>query len=157
MAKPAQSIFAIAVWHHTLSQAGNALCGNHTSLCTVRGLLCSTVQPTETQVPSISLTVPDRSLEQLRSLMIRAISITSSNDRLPLCLMFFSCRKGGQNPCSTCREQDQRRLHQYPGQGMTAEATASLQPTEEGKCAESSLLLQLYGGACRQQQKEDGC
>ena len=96
--KTSSTIFGVLTCCHTLSQAGIAPCWHHTSLCTVRGLLCSTVQPTETQVPSISLTVPDRFLEQLRSLMMRAISITSSNDKLPLCLMFFSCRKGAMNP-----------------------------------------------------------
>ena len=105
MAPPAQPTCGVSSCCHTLSQAGNAPCWSRTSLCTVRGLLCSTVQPTETQVPSISLTVPDRFLEQLRSLMIRAISITSSKDKLPLCLMFFSCRKGGLEFRNTCREQ----------------------------------------------------
>lgn len=47
--------------------------------------------PTLTQVPRISLTVPLSARAQERSRMMRAISTTSSSDRLPLCWMFFSC------------------------------------------------------------------
>lgn len=65
----------------------------------VWGSSCSTVQPTDLQVPRISFTVPLNSLAQLRSRITRAISITSSRARLPLCLMFFSCR-GYQNHVS---------------------------------------------------------
>lgn len=46
----------------------------------------------DTQVPSISLTVPAKAAAQLRSRITRATSYTSSSVRLPLCLMFFSCR-----------------------------------------------------------------
>ncbi len=51
----------------------------------------STVQPTDTAVPSISLQVPPKSLAQLLGFMTRAISMMSSNEMLPVCLMFFSC------------------------------------------------------------------
>ena len=63
-----------------------------TWLCTSLGSCLSTVQPTDLHVPKISFTVPFNSLAQLRSRMTRAISITSSRARLPLCLMFFSYR-----------------------------------------------------------------
>ena len=62
----------------------------NTWLCTSLGSCLSTVQPTDLHVPKISFTVPFNSLAQLRSRMTRAISITSSRARLPLCLMFFS-------------------------------------------------------------------
>ena len=64
--------------------------GKNTWLCTSLGSCLSTVQPTDLHVPKISFTVPFNSLAQLRSRMTRAISITSSRARLPLCLMFFS-------------------------------------------------------------------
>ncbi|CAL9128289.1 unnamed protein product [Musa acuminata var. zebrina] len=53
------------------------------------GSFPSTVQPTETQVPRISLTVPLRSLAMDRGLMTLAISTTSSREMFPLCLMFL--------------------------------------------------------------------
>ena len=63
----------------------------HTFSCTSRGSWWSTLQPTETQVPRISFTVPFRFLAQLLDLITLAISMMVSRDRLPLCLMFFSC------------------------------------------------------------------
>ena len=56
-----------------------------------RGSSWSTVQPTLTQVPRISFTVPFSFRAQLRSRMTRAISTMVSSSKLPLCLMFFSC------------------------------------------------------------------
>ncbi|CAL9118787.1 unnamed protein product [Musa acuminata var. zebrina] len=53
------------------------------------GSFPSTVHPTETHVPRISLTVPARSLAMDLARMTRAISTTSSSEMLPLCLMFF--------------------------------------------------------------------
>lgn len=50
-----------------------------------------TVQPTELQVPSISLTVPASVRAMERSRMIRAMSITWSNVTLPSCLTCFTC------------------------------------------------------------------
>jgi hypothetical protein len=77
--------------HVTSTRHGVRTDLGHTSLWSSRGSLWSTVHPTDTAVPKISLTVPDKSLAQLRSLIIRAISMMSSNEILPLCLTFFSC------------------------------------------------------------------
>lgn len=59
--------------------------------------------PTLTHVPRISLTVPLSSRAQLRSRMMRAISTTSSSDKLPLCRMFFSCGGSATPGCQTGR------------------------------------------------------
>lgn len=58
---------------------------------TSRGSLPSTLQPTDTAVPRISLQPFARSLAQLRGRMTRAISMMSDIVTLPVCLMFFSC------------------------------------------------------------------
>ncbi len=55
------------------------------------GCLPSTLQPTDTAVPRISLHVPPRLAAQLRGRITLAISITSLSVMLPVCLMFFSC------------------------------------------------------------------
>lgn len=62
----------------------------------------STVQPTDTAVPSISLQVPARFLAQLLTFMMRAISMMSSIEMLPVCLMFFSCGCRARQACG-CR------------------------------------------------------
>lgn len=54
-----------------------------------RGDRPSTVQPTEWQVPKISLTVPLRYLDIDLGLIDRAMATISSNDKFPLCLIFF--------------------------------------------------------------------
>ena len=73
------------------SKGVNHSAQDHTFAWSSRGSWWSTVQPTETQVPKISLTVPDSFRAQLRLRITRAISVISSSVRLPLCLMFFSC------------------------------------------------------------------
>nr|ACR36771.1 unknown [Zea mays] len=60
------------------------------SCCRSLGSLPSTVHPTLTQVPRISLTVPANSLAMDLFLMVLAISTTSSRPMLPLCLMFLT-------------------------------------------------------------------
>lgn len=90
-----------------------ALGHGHTFSCRSRGSSWSTVQPTDTHVPRISRMVPLRSRAQLRSLMMRAISITSSMEMLPLWRMFFSC--------DTTRERDR-------GQHNTPTAARALKP-----------------------------
>lgn len=62
-----------------------------TAAMTSRGSLPSTLQPTDTAVPRISLQLLARSLAQLRGRMMRAISMMSDMVTLPLCLTFFSC------------------------------------------------------------------
>lgn len=54
-----------------------------------RGGLPSTVHPTDWHVPSISLTVPLRYFAIDLGLIDRAMETISSNDRFPLCLIFF--------------------------------------------------------------------
>lgn len=54
-----------------------------------RGGLPSTVHPTDLQVPNISLTVPLRYFDIDLGLIDRAIETISSNDKFPLCLIFF--------------------------------------------------------------------
>lgn len=53
------------------------------------GGLPSTVQPTDWHVPRISFTVPLSFLDIDLCLMARAIETISSNDKFPLCLIFF--------------------------------------------------------------------
>ena len=53
-----------------------------------------TVQPTEWHVPRISFTVPENKRDMDRGRMTRAISMTWSRVRLPLCLMF--CNAGNR-------------------------------------------------------------
>lgn len=53
------------------------------------GGLPSTVQPTDWHVPRISFTVPLNFLDIDLCLMARAIETISSNDKFPLCLIFF--------------------------------------------------------------------
>jgi hypothetical protein len=60
------------------------------------GCAPSTVQPTDTHVPRISLHVPASSRAQLRTRMTRAISMTSSKEMLPACLMFLTCGEEGR-------------------------------------------------------------
>ena len=66
----------------------------HTFSMMSMGLCWSTLQPTETAVPRISLHEPARFLAQLLGRITRAISTTSSKVMLPVCLMFFSCCGG---------------------------------------------------------------
>lgn len=54
-----------------------------------RGGLPSTVHPTDWHVPSISFTVPLRYFDIDLGLIDRAIDTMSSNDKFPLCLIFF--------------------------------------------------------------------
>lgn len=50
----------------------------------------STVQPTDWQVPRISLTVPLSSRDMERGRMMRAIPITSVIEMFPLCFTFLT-------------------------------------------------------------------
>ena len=54
-----------------------------------RGGLPSTVHPTDSHVPNISLTVPLRFFAVDLGLIDRAMKTISSNDRFSLCLIFF--------------------------------------------------------------------
>lgn len=60
------------------------------SVCRNFGSFPSTVQPTETQVPKISFTVPANCLAIDLGCMILAISMTSSKEMCPLCLIFLT-------------------------------------------------------------------
>lgn len=53
------------------------------------GGLPSTVHPTDWHVPNISLTVPLSVRDIDLDLIARAMDTMSSNDKLPLCLIFF--------------------------------------------------------------------
>ena len=57
------------------------------------------MQPTDTQVPRISLQVPARNFAHERGAITRAISMMSFNFKLPLCLMFLSCMIGNVISC----------------------------------------------------------
>ncbi len=72
-------------------QVIRSICPPPTLSMISEGWQWSTVQPTDTAVPSISLQVPARFLAQLLTFMMRAISMMSSMEMLPVCLMFFSC------------------------------------------------------------------
>ncbi|GIL46704.1 hypothetical protein Vafri_3623, partial [Volvox africanus] len=61
-----------------------------TASITSRGSLPSTLHPTETAVPKISLQPFARSFAQLRGRITRAISMISDIVTLPVCLIFFS-------------------------------------------------------------------
>ncbi|KAF7818612.1 large subunit ribosomal protein L12e [Senna tora] len=72
------------------------------------GSFPSTVHPTETQVPRISLTVPLKSLPMDLCRMILAISMTSSRVMFPLCFyvlcllaVSFGLLQGLNNQCSS--------------------------------------------------------
>eukprot|EP00736_Rhodelphis_marinus_P004322 Rmarinus@m.3624 len=58
--------------------------------CTSRGAWPSTVQPTETAVPRISLTVPFRVTAIDLGRIWRAMSMMSSMETLPSCWMFLT-------------------------------------------------------------------
>ena len=74
---------------HQNHSRGTSTSPSEISCCRSLGSFPSTVHPTDTQVPRISLMLPLRSFAMERGLITLAISITSSRAMFPLCFMFF--------------------------------------------------------------------
>ncbi|KAL8029804.1 hypothetical protein ABFS82_14G243600 [Erythranthe guttata] len=89
---------------HSAQSIGTSTSPSAISCCKSFGSFPSTVHPTETHVPRISFTVPASSLAMDLFLITFAISMTSSREMLPLCLMFlvfFRSRSGSLSALMT--------------------------------------------------------